>query len=150
MRKIIFVILLYLIGCSSSFNEWKEWEDNKDYFQFFIAEEGDTFVDYELITVMNYNQQIFHILSKERPKNEKPPFEKYERIKNGFYYKVKFSKIDSIIVLKSLLNIRTCRGPVILIEKINDKTINIWSDDTLRVPAYTSENIYGTYIEIFE
>ena len=107
---LIFVCLVFF--CCTSI-EWKEWEENKDYYQILYTGENDSFYDYDLITLMNYNHQVFHILSKEIPKNDIPPFEKYERIKSDFYYKVKPKKIDSIIVLKSMIQI--IRGSVLSI-----------------------------------
>jgi len=151
-KRIIISILIFIclvFFCCTSM-EWKEWEENKDYYQILYAYEKDFFYDYDVITLMNYEHKVFHVLSKERSKNEKPPFEIYERIKNGFYYKLKINKIDSIVVLKSRSNFRVRGSPIILDEKINDKIIPFWSEDTLRVPAYTSENIFGLYVEILE
>ena len=151
ITKNLLLTFLSICGCSSSSYEWSEWSKNKDYYKiFYFYEEKYCFYDYDLITLMNYKHKIFHVLSKVRSKNEKPPFEKYDRIKNGFYYKLKINKIDSIVVLKSRLNLRVQNYPIVLDEKINDKIISIWSDDTLLVPGYTSENIFGKYIEILE
>lgn len=149
ITKILLITFISICGCSSSSYEWSEWSENKDYYQIFHFYEKDSFYDYDLITLMNYKHKVFHVLSKERSKNEKPPFEKYEIIKNGFYYKLKINKIDSIVVLKARFNLRG-RGSLILDENINDKVISIWSDDTLLVPGYTSKNIFGKYIEILE
>lgn len=154
MLKKGIITLLLVFACSAFFSctsmEWKEWEENKDYYQFLYVAEENTFIDYHLFTLMNNDHQIFHLLSKVRSIDEKPPFEEYEKIKSGFYYKLKINKIDSIIVLKSRFNFKVRGSPIILDEKINDKIIPLWSDDTLRIPAYTSENIYSLYVEILE
>lgn len=149
IKKLLLFILLcfHFFSCASRSYEWKEWNENKDYYRVFVPD-TNFFYQYYFITLMDYNHNIYHLLSKERPKNIKPPFKKYEKLKHDFYYKIQLDKIDSNVLLKP--KFYSDPSDVILLQSGNNDTIVIWSNDTFRVPLYKSNNIYDLYIEIME
>jgi hypothetical protein len=144
ITKILLIACLSAYCCSSSNNEWSEWSKHKDYYIAFPFD--DFFKDYYLFKFVDYDKHSFYVLSKKtKPENKIPPFKNFEIIKGNNYYKIVFNKIDSIVSIKS-------RGKIdiLVLDSRNEVSETIWSYDTLRVPAFTSKNIFGMYIEILE
>ena len=125
-----------LIGCSSS--DFK-WAQHKDYFKVFVSEH-DIFVKYKFYTIQRYEGSKFYLITEKHLEAKIAPFKNIEKIKPGAFYKFEINKIDTIFIVKSKHDI----------DKLYEDSVLIWSNDTLRVPIYTSPSIYGEFIEIIE
>lgn len=136
----VFIILACLFICSCMQSDF-DWSKNKEYYKASLFK-SEPFVNYHVIAFKNIDNQLFYLLSKRISANDIPPFKNYERIRTGDFYKLTLNKIDSVVVLKSMAYVKSIY--------FAEKEIEFWFDDTVRVPVYSSDNVYGLYIEIIK
>src|SRR4030095_333576 len=135
--NLILLISFTVISCSSSSNF--NWKQNKDYYKIYLPD-YDYFVKYEILSLNDYYNNIYYVLVEKKNQNEIPPFTNYKVILKAKYYRLSLKKIDSVVTIKSRDFVNS-----IYIDKVL-----IWQNDTIKVPVYISENIYGRYIEIIK
>lgn len=136
----IFIIFacLSIYSCTQSDFDWSK---NKEYYKALLFR-SEPFVNYHVIAFTNIDNKLFYFLSKRISTNDIPPFKNYERIRTGDFYKLTLNKIDSVVVLKSRAYVKSIY--------FADKEVKFWSEDTVRVPVYSSDNVFGLYVEIIE
>ncbi|MBL7129206.1 MAG: hypothetical protein ISS16_09530 [Ignavibacteria bacterium] len=133
--SLFILTIIFYFSCSSSSFEPKRKKDH-----YYINHFGKSFFkDYDIIFAKDYNGKGYYILTKILI-DSLISFE-YEKIRFDSLYKLEIKKIDSIVVLKAyrLQDV----GDIYMDE------ILLWSEDTVRVPLYSVENIARTKDNVY-
>ena len=121
---LILTIIFYFSCSSSSFDQIKR----KGHYH--IYNSGTSlFIDYDIIFAKDYNGKDIYILTKIL--KDSLISSEYEKVSIDSVYKLKLENIDSIVVIE----INYDWNSLYIDEKL------IWSEDTVRVPLYSVENI---------
>ena len=137
MKKILFFLLLSLIGCSSS---------HYDQFEDYEVISFDSITDYYLIILKDSNHKEYLVLSEKFGAGiDRPPFKKYKEIKPNKTYRIKLIPQDSTFVVER---------NVLLFD---DDPYQIYmgdslfiSNDTIMQKVYMSKNFFDRFVEIID
>ena len=129
-------IIIYTLcySCSSSY----EQQGYKDYYKIYVPEEH-YFIGYDILTAEDNKGNDFYVLTKYQ-KDSTLLSLGYEKMKYFSKYKLELKKIDSIVVLKTFPR---------NFGKIYQNEIIIWSQDTVRVPLYYTNNIARSWNDVY-
>ena len=135
MKNLVLILLLsFIIGCASAGID-NQLEGNYRYF----SSAEFTFDDYSILVFRKeWWSKSIYILSKKSPTIEIDT-SVYTDLVEGRLYNLKFKEMQSPIILHSKNKINQ-----ILVDD-STKTI-LWSNDTLYMKVYSSDDINGTYV----
>lgn len=130
-----FIILILVSICNCSGFNYHLKSTSKQY-KIYLPTFG-FFIEKEILTMKDENDSSFYVLTNVYPDTffNKTSFEK---IQPGNKYYIHLDKIDTAVVIKTYDNLKN----------YTQNGVVIWSEDTVRVPIYSSKNLFGRYIQL--